>query len=209
MSTEHPFNERLADALAYAVRAHHGQFRKGTSIPYISHLLAVSSLVMEHGGNEDAAIAALLHDVLEDCGAEHEASIRALFGDAVAKIVLDCTDASAEAKQAAGKEGSGTADERERSWYARKGAYVTHLRKVSAATLLVSACDKLHNARAIASDFATLGDAMFERFNAKKRGTQWYYRALNVVFAERLAGTPLARDLTEAIGRFAPPEAAT
>lgn len=201
MSSGLPFNERLAEALTYAVRAHHGQFRKGTNIPYISHVLAVSSLVMEHGGSEDEAIAALLHDVLEDCGAEHEAPIRTCFGDAVADIVLGCTDASAEAKQA-----ESTAQERERGWYARKSAYLTHLRAVPMATLRVSACDKLHNARAIASDFATLGDALFERFNAKKQGTQWYYRALDAVFAERLAGTPLARDLTDAIRRFAPPE---
>lgn len=192
MTTELPFNERLSEALTYAVRAHHGQFRKGTSIPYISHLLAVSSLVMEHGGNEDQAIAALLHDVLEDCGAHHEAAIRAQFGDAVADIVLGCTDATADEKRDQG------------GWYARKEAYVAHLREAPAATLLVSACDKLHNARAIASDFATLGDALFERFNAKKDGTQWYYRALNTVFTERLAGTPLARELAEAIDRFAP-----
>lgn len=204
MSSELPFNERLAEALTYAVRAHHGQFRKGTNIPYISHVLAVSSLVMEHGGSEDEAIAALLHDVLEDCGAEHEAPIRTRFGDAVTDIVLGCTDASAEEKQA-----ENTAQERERDWYARKSAYVTHLRTVPMATLRVSACDKLHNARAIASDFATLGDALFERFNAKKPGTQWYYRALHEVFAERLADTPLARDLAEAIARFAPPEPAS
>jgi (p)ppGpp synthase/HD superfamily hydrolase len=164
---------RYAEAVAYATDAHAGQVRKGTDIPYITHPIAVSSLVIEHGGDEDQAIAALLHDVIEDCGKTVD-EIAGLFGGRVAGIVEHCTD--------------GVPDETgcKRPWQERKEAYLRRLGDADYDTLLVSACDKLHNARAIEEDMASIGPAVFDRFTAGHAGTQWYYRALEDVFAARL-----------------------
>lgn len=180
----------LHDALDYAADAHQAQARKGTSIPYLSHLMGVASLVIEHGGDEDQAIAGLLHDVLEDCGMQHEAPIRDRFGDRVLGIVKACTD--------------GVADEQGEKppWRARKEAYLIHLRDVPAHALLVSACDKLHNARAIATDLAA-GEDVFARFNGGPDGTRWYYDALAKTFAEELGrSSPLVIELTTTVERF-------
>jgi (p)ppGpp synthase/HD superfamily hydrolase len=164
---------RYAEAVAYATDAHAGQVRKGTDIPYITHPIAVSSLVIEHGGDEDQAIAGLLHDVIEDCGKTVD-EIVGLFGSRVAGIVEHCTD--------------GVSDEtgRKRPWQERKEAYLRRLGAADYDTLLVSACDKLHNARAIEEDMASIGPAVFDRFTAGYAGTKWYYRALKDVFAARL-----------------------
>ena len=138
---------RFTEAVDYARHAHATQYRKGTQIPYLYHLLGVASLVLEHGGDEDQAIAGLLHDVLEDCGSEHEDPIRARFGAKVIEIVLACTDGSVEDKAAAEAAGS-----KLENWRRRKLAYLTQLRSKPDHTLLVSGCDKLHNARAILGD---------------------------------------------------------
>jgi (p)ppGpp synthase/HD superfamily hydrolase len=166
---------RLHQALDYAASAHSAQARKGTTIPYLSHPMGVASLVLENGGDEDEAIAGFLHDVLEDCGGEHEAPIRALFGDRVAGLVLDCTD--------------GLPDEAgvKPPWKARKLAYIDHLRAADPGAPLVSACDKLHNARAIVADLMA-GHAVFDRFKAGREETIWYYATLHQVFVERLGG---------------------
>lgn len=164
---------RLASAMSYAAVIHGPQKRKGTTIPYISHLMSVSALVMEYGGDEDQAIAGLLHDSLEDIGAEQEEIIRANWGDRVAGIVKDCTDGVADARG------------RKADWHLRKRAYLAHLKTAAADTLLVSACDKLHNARAIVADLRA-GNDVFSLFKAGRDGTQWYYRALLDVFVERL-----------------------
>src|SRR3984893_16755016 len=142
---------RYAEAVAYATDAHAGQVRKGTDIPYISHPIAVSSLVIEHGGDEDQAIAGLLHDVIEDCGKTVD-EIAGLFGSRVAGIVEHCTD--------------GIPDEtgRKPPWRERKEAYLSRLGDGNYDTLLVSACDKLHNARAIEDDTVSIGPAVFDRF---------------------------------------------
>jgi GTP pyrophosphokinase len=164
----------LHTALDYAADAHQDQPRKGTTIAYLSHLLGVASLVIEHGGSEAQAIAGLLHDVVEDCGAHREAEIRERFGDSVANMVMACTD--------------GVPDEagKKPEWRARKEAYLRHLREdVSHDALLVSACDKLHNARAIAAD-AAAGHAVFDRFTASREDTLWYYRQLLEVFETRM-----------------------
>lgn len=174
---------RLSEATAFALTLHAEQRRKGTDIPYIAHLLSVAALVLEHGGDEELAIAGLLHDAVEDCGAEHEAVIEARFGARVAAVVRDCTDADTFPKP---------------PWQARKQAYLDHLETASADALLVSACDKLHNARAIATDLRTHGPAVFTRFKAGQAGTLWYYRALADLFARRLPG-PLARELNEVV----------
>ena len=114
--------QRFTHALDYARIAHAAQFRTGTEIPYLYHLMGVASLVLEHGGNEDQAIAGLLHDLIEDCGEPHADMIRAQFGDAVAKIVRDCTDGSAEQK----KENTNAQSRRE-DWIRRKLRYIAHL----------------------------------------------------------------------------------
>lgn len=162
--------DRYTRAVDYARDAHATQTRKGTQIPYLYHLLAVSSLVLEFGGNEDQAIAALLHDVVEDCGAAHEAAIRSQFGDPVAAIVLACTDGTAECKAEHAPE------DRRADWTARKERYIAHLAHASEEVLLVSCCDKLHNARAIVQDLENpaVGVAVFQRFTGGKSGTLWY-----------------------------------
>lgn len=170
---------RLQDAVAYALAAHAGQVRKGTEIPFASHLLAVCAIVQEHGGDEDLACAAMLHDTIEDCGAAHGPAIEAQFGPRVAGVVRACSDTDMQPKP---------------PWQARKEAYLAHLEDADADTLLVSCADKLHNARAIVTDLRTHGPAMLGRFNAPPGGTAWYYQALAEVFGRRLPG-PLAREL--------------
>jgi (p)ppGpp synthase/HD superfamily hydrolase len=184
---------RLTQAVDYAREAHASQIRKGTSIPYLAHLLGVASLVLDHGGDEDQAIAALLHDVVEDQGAHHEPLIRRQFGDRVADIVIGCTDGTQESRAAAE-----TPEEKLADWERRKREYLAHLQHANADVLLVSSCDKLHNARAILSDLRDprIGEAVFERFTGKREGTLWYYRELARVFSERNA--PAAAALREA-----------
>jgi GTP pyrophosphokinase len=167
-------SERFEDALVFATRLHASQRRKGTAIPYVAHLLAVTALVLEHGGTEDEAIAALLHDAVEDQGgAAIRAQIRSRFGEAVAIIVDGCTDADVTPKP---------------PWRARKETYLAHLAAgVPSSVLLVSVADKLHNARAILSDYRTLGATLWERFNGGRSGTLWYYRALVQTYRQSAA----------------------
>lgn len=170
--------DRFDEALAYASLIHRSQRRTGSKTPYLSHLLAVASLTLENGGDEDQAIAALLHDAAEDQGGRARlADIRARFGETVAAIVADCTDAFEEPKP---------------SWLPRKIAYVDSLRRKPASSLLVSLADKTHNVRSIVADFAAVGPAVFSRFTGGRDGTLWYYRALRDSFDARLPGT-LAR----------------
>lgn len=189
---------RFSEAVEYARVAHADHVRKGTTIPYLYHLLGVSSLVLEYGGNEDQAIAGLLHDVLEDCGGEHEATLRAQFGSAVAAIVRDCTDATAGEKEAFTTQEAKVAD-----WQRRKRAYLADLEAKPDASLLVSACDKLHNARAILSDLeGDAGHAVFERFTAGREGTLRYYESLARTFRQRsTANTARFRELARAFDR--------
>jgi GTP pyrophosphokinase len=178
---------RFDEALAYASRLHRGQRRKGTSIPYVAHLLSVSGLALEHGAGEDEAIAALLHDALEDqarSGAT-ELEIRHQFGQTVLHIVKGCTDSEAEA----GAE--------KPPWRERKEAYVKHIAGADASTRLVSASDKLHNARAIVADLRVQGEALWPRFSGGKAGSLWYYRALVVAFRERAGGDAMLRLVAE------------
>lgn len=156
--------KRFATAVAYAVDLHRDQERKGSGIPYVAHVLGVSSLVLEHGGDEDEAIAALLHDSVEDQGGEHRlADVRVRFGDRVAEIVLGCTDAVTDPKP---------------PWRERKEAYVAHLREASSSVRLVAAADKLYNARCIVADYRAVGDALWSRFSGGRDGVRWYYHAL-------------------------------
>ncbi len=177
---------RLMDAAAFAMTIHADQVRKGADTPYIGHLLGVASLVLEHGGDEDQAIAGLLHDAVEDQGADQEAVIREHFGDRVADIVVGCTDADTLPKP---------------PWRERKERYVEHLGHASPDILLVSCADKVHNARAIVTDLKTHGDAVFDRFKAGKDGTLWYYTTLAEVFERRLTSA-LSRELSDAVSEM-------
>lgn len=191
-------SERFTQAVDYAREAHASQTRKDTAIPYLAHLLGVASLVLDYGGDEDQAIAALLHDTIEDQGAHHQALIRHQFGDRVAGIVLACTDGTQETKAEAT-----TPEAKRADWEKRKQCYLAHLAEASDEALLVSGCDKLHNARAIATDLRNpaIGAAVFDRFTGKRDGTLWYYREIARVFSKRKA--PMATALSGSVAAMA------
>ena len=158
---ERPLGKRFDRALLYATAAHGAKFRKGTRRPYIAHLLGVAAIVLTHGGDEDEAIAALLHDAVEDQGGKPRLrDIRCKFGSRVANIVEGCTDADTEPKP---------------PWLGRKENYLQHLRTADASVRLVSAADKLYNAGEILSDFRLHGHSVWARFKGRKKGTLWYY----------------------------------
>src|SRR5438552_7622532 len=159
-------------ALIYATRIHGGQVRKKTRIPYVAHILGVAAIVLEYGANETEAIAALLHDAVEDCGgAKRLRDIERKFGEKVAKIVQGCTDADQTPKP---------------PWLERKKAYVAHVRHAPMSTKLVSASDKLHNVRAILMDYRKEGERLWSRFNGGKQGALRYYPALLHAFTDKL-----------------------
>lgn len=167
IKTNPRLTERFNDALVFAAALHSRQTRKGPEeIPYISHLLGVASLVIEAGGDEDMAIAALLHDAVEDQGGyETLDRIREKFGERVAHIVEGCTD-------------DFTGHNRT-PWCERKTRYIKHLREdADEETRIVSLADKVHNARTILLDFIEHGDSVFHRFRGHKDGSMWYYRSL-------------------------------
>jgi len=171
-------DDRFARAVAYAVDLHRHQARKGTSIPYLTHLLAVCSLVLEDGGTENEAIAALLHDGPEDQGGEPIlVEIRARFGDEVATIVDGLSDSMTPV--GAMKE----------SWRPRKQRYLSRLEEESESVLRVSLADKLHNARSMAIDLAAGGETVWNRFHAGEGDQAWYYRQLLDVFERRVPGS--------------------
>ena len=162
---------RLQRAFRYAAKMHAGQTRKQTAVPYLSHLMAVTSLVLEAGGDEDLAIAALLHDVVEDCGGMPRLrEIHRMFGARVAEVVEGCTDSFVNPKL---------------EWTIRKGEYLKRLKHEDDETRLVSVCDKLHNVRTILADYRNDGEAIWKRFNGGRDGTLWYYRALSNEFSRR------------------------
>jgi (p)ppGpp synthase/HD superfamily hydrolase len=155
----------LQRAFRYAAEKHAGQTRKQTAVPYLSHLMAVASLVLEAGGDEEMAIAPLLHDVVEDCGGMTRLrEIRKRFGERVARLVEGCTDSFGEPKA---------------EWMQRKKDYLSEVTHADIDTRLVSAADKLHNVRTILADYRQDGEAIWPRFSGKKDGTLWYYRALS------------------------------
>ncbi len=180
--------ERYADAVAYAATAHATQKRKGTDIPYVAHLLAVSGSVLEAGGDEEQAIAGLLHDVVEDQGGLPRADdVRARFGDRVADIILGCSDSTVE-------------DREDKLPYAeRKAAHIAHLREASDDVLLVTAADKLHNARAIHTDLLIHGPGVLERFNGEPEQILAYYCSILDVLEARAAAPILVVPLRHAV----------
>ena len=182
----HDFHGHFEQALSFATRLHAEQVRKDTDIPYISHLISVAGIVLENGGGRDEAIAALLHDAIEDQAETFPGGANALrneirdrFGDTVLEIVEGCTDAEVIPKP---------------PWKVRKQTYIAHLEEVSDATRLVSCSDKLHNARAIVSDLRVMGDMLWSRFTGGKQGTLWYYDTLAKTFL-RLGPIKLAKEL--------------
>jgi len=179
---------KLSNALALALQAHEGQVRKSTTIPYISHPMAVASIALEFGATEDQAIAALLHDAIEDGGTQYSNIIKAQFGDHVHNLVQGCTDGTPDAS---GKKAP---------WLERKTTYLQHLEASSDDVLLVSCSDKLHNARAIVSDLINEGPSVFDRFSSTTEQTLWYYRQLATIFNKRK--TPPAKALEVAVSQM-------
>jgi GTP pyrophosphokinase len=176
--------ERFQDAFGFASTLHARQKRKGTGIPYLSHLLGVTALVLEDGGDEDQAIAALLHDAVEDQGGlKTLEEIRQRFGQHVAEIVDGCTDAYTTPKP---------------PWKQRKQDYLAHLRQASPEVVRVSLADKLHNARSISADLQRIGETTWRRFNGGRDGTLWYYHSLVEIFKER-SSSPMVAELQRVV----------
>lgn len=175
---------RFEEALAFAAHLHREQLRKGSGVPYVAHLLSVCALALENGADEDEAIAALLHDAIEDQGGDvARQEIRRRFGERVASIVDGCTDAEVTPKP---------------PWRARKEQYIAHMLSAPPSVRLVSACDKLHNARSILADYRVVGEALWKRFSGGREATLWYYRAL--VGAYQSHGTsPLVEELDRVV----------
>lgn len=183
------YSSRLIDALRVAATLHATQQRKGSEVPYLSHLLGTCSIALEYGADEDEAIAALLHDAIEDVEpADVARAAVADFGERVLHIVEGCTDTDVHPKP---------------PWRARKEAYVAHVREADASVLLVSASDKLHNARSVAADLRRHGVATWDRFNGGREGSLWYYRALVDAFRANPAHDPqLVDELDRAVGEM-------
>lgn len=177
-------SEKFTEALTFATELHATQKRKGSGVPYIAHLLGTASIALEYGANEAEAIAALLHDAIEDQGGTPtREAIRRRFGDAITAIVDGCTDADTIPKP---------------PWRQRKEAYIAHIPTASASVRLVTAADKLYNARSVLKDYRVLGEELWQRFAGGKAGTLWYYRAL-VEALRAAASTPLVEELDRVV----------
>lgn len=176
--------EKFQEALAFAVAAHDGQERKTTGVPYVSHPLQVAGIALEHGASEKVAIAALLHDVIEDTSYTH-ADLAERFGSTVADIVLGCSDAD-------GPEVKG-------AWRPRKQEYLEHLQACDDATVLVSCADKLHNVRTILTDLRAIGPSVWERFSGRCEGSLWYYTELARIFESRDLPPSLVQELRRTV----------
>lgn len=180
-------SSRFEGALILATRLHTNQVRKSTRIPYVAHLLAVTALVLEDGGDEDQAIAALLHDAVEDQGGiEILDDIGRRFGERVARIVEGCSDSFESPKP---------------PWRERKENYLRHLREADIDILRVSLADKLHNACSILRDLQQHGDVIWERFKGGEDGTIWYYRSLVDVFRNN-DFSPMVGELQRVINKI-------
>jgi (p)ppGpp synthase/HD superfamily hydrolase len=182
-----PLSKLYDEALVYASELHRDQVRKGSGIPYIAHLLSVSSRVLSAGGTEVQAIAGLLHDAAEDQGGQATLDvIKTKFGTEVAQIVSDCTDSWVEPKP---------------PWRPRKEAYLAILPKKAKTSLLVSLADKVDNAEAILNDYRNIGERLWERFTGGREGTIWYYRELSAIF-NGVFPNRLARELSLTVSQF-------
>jgi (p)ppGpp synthase/HD superfamily hydrolase len=182
-----PLTPRFVEALVYATEVHAGQARKGTTVPYVSHVLGVCALVLEDGGGEDEAIAALLHDAVEDGGGPPVLrEIRRRFGDRVAEIVWACSDTDETPKP---------------PWKERKARYIDHVRAAGPDARRVSCADKLHNARSILRDYRLVGERLWDRFSAGGEDNLWYYRSLVEAFRQP-DRTPLVEELERVVGEL-------
>ena len=180
-------SERFSDALVYATALHADQTRKVSGTPYVSHLLRVAGIVLEHGANEDEAIAALLHDAVEDQGgADARRQIRDRFGETVALIVDGLSDTDQMPKP---------------PWRARKEAYIAHLETASESVCLVSAADKLDNARSVLESYREHGEALWNNFKGRRDGTLWYHRSV-VEVLKRVGNSPLVEELDYTVSRL-------
>lgn len=181
--------DRFFTAMAYASDAHKEQVRKSTDIAYISHPFGVASLVIEAGGDEDQAIAGLLHDVAEDCGGEPRLTeIAEKFGDRVAHIVRGCSDSLV------------VDEDKKAPWRDRKETHIEHLRSSNSDILLVTAADKTHNARAISTDIQSIGNKVWDRFNSDQEQILWYYKSVYQVLSDGGVTSTLLNPLKTAIG---------
>ncbi len=180
---------RFHRAIRFALIAHTGQVRKGTRIPYAAHVLAVAGIVLDYGGDNDEATAALLHDCLEDCGVGRK-RIQKLFGRSVADIVVACSDSVEQDPS------------RKAPWQARKEIYLERLKTESPSVLLVSAADKLHNARSILKDYRHEGEDLWRRFHATKSDTFWYYDSLVKTFRARGCHKMLVEELARTVAEL-------
>lgn len=185
--------KRFTRALSLAVEWHGAQTRKGVTIPYMPHLMTVSSIVMEHGGKEDEAVAALFHDAIEDApdaaeAAKREALMREEFGSTVAEIVLGCTD---------GRPNDGG---EKAPWAERKESYLKAMRNKPANTLLVAGSDKLHNLTCTVRDLRREGPGTLARFGSSASNLAWYYSEIGQILADR--GIPMAREYNTLLAEF-------
>lgn len=161
-------SNRFEEALQYSLRLHADQYRKGSQVPYFSHLISTAAIVMEHGGDEDVAIAALLHDSVEDQGGTQTLEdIRIRFGERVARIVAACSDTMESPKP---------------PWKDRKNLYLAHLASADQDVFMVSVADKIHNVRTMCSDYLSQGELLWERFKGGKEGTLWYLHELLKIY---------------------------
>jgi (p)ppGpp synthase/HD superfamily hydrolase len=180
--------DRFFTAIEYASDAHKEQVRKSTDIAYICHPFGVASLVLEAGGDEDQAIAGLLHDVAEDCGGEPRlAEIAERFGDRVAHIVRGCSDSLV------------VDEDKKAPWKDRKEVHINHLHNADFDTLTVTAADKTHNARSIATDLQNQGTLLWDRFNATRDDIIWYYESVYSVLLNKKVSFTLLTPLRNAI----------
>jgi len=189
------YSKRIIEAMAAAAQIHARQKRKGTEIPYLSHLLGTCSIALEYGATEDEAIAAMLHDAIED-GLPTEAARATVwsFGDEVGRIVEGCTDADTHPKP---------------PWRPRKEAYLASLVTKDHSVLLVSASDKLHNARSIVRDRRGVGEVVWDRFKVSKTETLWYYRSLVTAYRANSAHSPaLVAELDRTLAEMEAPSVA-
>ncbi len=175
----HEERAQFAEALRFALEAHGDQKRKGTEIPYVSHLVQVAGLVLEHGGDVEQAIAGLLHDVIEDCESVDASTLYECFGPEVARIVHSCTDVL-----------EGEPSDKKSDWLRRKQRYIEHLCGADGRVKLVAACDKLDNLRSLVADLHAEGASTLERFRGTPAQTRWYYEEVR-----RALGTGLPRRL--------------
>ena len=179
--------DRFEEALAFAAQIHQGHSRKRSQVPYLSHLLSVAALVLEDGGSEDEAIAALLHDAIEDQGDRNDlAELRRRFGGRVAEIVDACSDTDLHPKP---------------PWRGRKEAFIDRMRTAPVGVLRVACADKLHNARSTLADLRLEGSLAWDKFGAGRDEQLWYYGSLSELFEQRMPG-PLSAELARTVAEI-------